>query len=96
MKFTPGVIGLAVLVLRAVCHRRRHWRSVPRTASGRSPRVQDLQVDVREARPDVQARVQGSEKDSPDNVQDGDEPDAAELLAVGRVPLLISPPEYPV
>jgi hypothetical protein len=29
-------------------------------------------------------------------VQDGDEPDAAELLAVGRIPPLISPPEDPV
>jgi hypothetical protein len=52
---------------------------------------QGLQSGVREARQDLQAGLQGSEPGGQASVQNGHEPDAADLLALGRVPALISP-----
>jgi hypothetical protein len=51
---------------------------------------QGLQAGVREARQDLQAGLQDSEQKRQGSVQGSHESDATDLLAVGRVPALIS------
>ncbi len=91
-KLTAGVVGLAALVLGAGL--------VPSPALARCSKDckvqipdpgQGLQVGVREARQDLQEGLRDSEEGREVSVQGGHEPGSADLLALGRVPALISP-----